>query len=45
MIADYRIHVDKIISGPSATGTVVLRLWVPPKPVKAAKTWRSFFGL
>jgi hypothetical protein len=44
MIAGYRILVEKIVSGPSATGTVLLRVWLPPKPVKT-RTWRRFFGL
>jgi hypothetical protein len=46
LIADYRIHVDKIIPASASTGTVVLRVWPPPKQlVKVRKSWLSIFGL
>jgi hypothetical protein len=41
MVAGYRILVEKIV--PAQRGTVILRLWGPPKP---AKHWPfSWFGL
>lgn len=44
MVGDYRLRVEQI--DPKARGTVVLRVWAPPKPPAKAKSgWRRFFGL
>lgn len=44
MVAEYRIRVEQI--DPKGRGTVVLRVWAPPKPPAKAKSgWRRFFGL
>jgi hypothetical protein len=46
MAGEYRIRVDKIVPGPSAQGTVVLRVWIQPKPKPVkAKGWLGLFGL
>ncbi|HXT00822.1 MAG TPA: hypothetical protein VN915_09130 [Elusimicrobiota bacterium] len=46
LIADYRIHVEKIVPASASTGTIVLRVWPPPKQlVKVRKSWLSIFGL
>lgn len=46
LVDDNRIRIEKLIDRGSGRGTVVLRLWAPPKvPAKASKGWRRFFGL
>jgi hypothetical protein len=46
MIAEYRILVEKIVPRTAAKGTVVLRLWAPPKlPPKVKKGWLGILGL
>jgi len=44
VVADYRIVVVKLLAAPGSKGTVVLRLWAPPKP-KADAGWLGRFGL
>jgi hypothetical protein len=43
-VAGYRISVEKI--NPGQRGTVVMRLWGPPKPSRVNKGWlQNMFGL